>query len=224
MHGTALSAALITATLLLTGTVAGAAESQRGKNWEATIQVLGTSSESSDGSNGSSIDFNSTTGWGFGVTYNFNQHLSLGFDGAFVRPRYTAVLAPDDGSDPTTISHKASLFNGALNGTWNLLKGNFTPYVQLGLGWTNIDSNVADGPPLTGCWWDPWWGYQCANFYSTYKDTRFSWNGGLGLRYEFQNKMFLKGSVNRVYLDADNSASADPKFDLWKLELGWMFR
>jgi hypothetical protein len=32
--------------------------------------------------------------------------------------------------------------------------------------------------------------------------------------------MFVKGSVNRVYLDGGNNA-ADPTFDMWKLELGW---
>jgi opacity protein-like surface antigen len=114
------------------------------------------------------------------------------------------------------------VFNGAVNGTWNILKGNFTPYLQLGLGWTHVDSNVADGPPVTGCWWDPWWGYVCADFFSTYKDTRFSWNAGLGVRYDFQNRMFLKGSINRIFVDGAQDA-ADPEFDLWRVELGWRF-
>ncbi len=212
-------AAVVAATLLAGNVVA----SDRGNNWEATIQLIGTASDSSDGENGSSVDFDSATGWAFGITYNFNEHLSLGFDGSFVKPKYTAVIVPDDDDeDPFSIDHKATIFNGAVNGTYNIMKGNFTPYVQLGLGWTNVDSNVADGPPSTGCWWDPWWGYVCANFYSTYNDTSFSWNAGLGLRYEFQNRMFLKGSVNRIFLDS-NQDSADPKLDMWKIELGWMF-
>lgn len=217
MHGKALLAALFAAALLTAGNVGA---SERGNNWEATLQLIGTGSDSSNGENGSSIDYDSATGWGFGVAYNFNEHLSLGFDGTFVKPKYTAVIVPED-DDPFSIRHKASVFNGALNGTYNILKGNFTPYVQLGLGWTSVDSNVADGPPTTGCWWDPWWGYVCSNFYSTYNDTSFSWNAGLGLRYEFQNRMFVKGSVNRTYLDS-NQDSADPKFDMWKIELGWM--
>ena len=204
---------------LLAGNAVSAASSDRSRSWEATIQVLGTGSESRNGENGSGVDFDSATGWGFGVAYNFNEHLAVGFDGAFVKPKYTATFNTDE-DGLVSLRHKASVFNGQLNGTWNIMKGPFTPFLQLGMGWTHIDSNVADGPPVTGCWWDPWWGYVCSNFYSTYKDTRFSWGAGAGLRYEFQNRMFVKGSINRVEIDGGNNA-VDPKFDLWKLELGW---
>jgi len=214
---TILTAALAAAALL----AAASTQADRGRNWEGTLQIIGTSSESSGGDGGSSIDFDSATGWAFGIAYNFNEHFGIGFDGSFVRPDYTAVIVPED-DDPFSISHEASVFNGALNGTWNILKGDFTPYVQLGLGWTNIDSNVADGPPTTGCWWDPWWGYICSNFFSTYNDTRFSWNAGLGLRYDFQNRIFLKGSVNRIFIDGSQDA-ADPEFDMWKIEFGYRF-
>ncbi len=209
-------------TALLVGNAATAAESDRGGRWEATAQIIGSSSESSAGDNGSSVHFKSDTGLAVGITYNFNAHLAVGFDASFLSPKYSAVVVPDVGN-PITVDHKADVFNGALNGTWNFLPGNFTPYVQFGLGWTYVDSNVVDGLPSTGCWWDPWWGYVCANFYSTYNDTRFSWNGGAGLRFEFDNDMFVKASYNKVWIDAGNNA-ADPDFDLWKVELGWMFR
>jgi opacity protein-like surface antigen len=201
------------------GNTVSAAGSDRSRSWEATIQVLGTGSESRNGENGSEVDFDSATGWGFGVAYNFNEHLAVGFDGAFVKPKYTATFNTDE-DGLVSLRHKASVFNGQLNGTWNIMKGPFTPYLQLGIGWTHIDSNVADGPPVTGCWWDPWWGYVCSNFYSTYKDTRFSWGAGAGLRYDFQNRMFVKGSINRVEIDGGNN-EVDIKFDVWRLELGW---
>ena len=212
----------LTLSALLYGTVAQSAESDRGGRFEATFQIIGSSSESSNGENGSSIDFDSDTGWAMGITYNFNPHLAVGFDASFLSPKYSAVVVPE-GGNAYTVDHKADVFNGALNGTWNILTGNFTPYVQLGVGWTHLDSNVIDGLPSTGCWWDPWWGYVCANFYNTYNDTRFSWNGGVGLRYEFQNSMFVKGSYNRLWIDGGKNA-ADPDVDLWKIELGWMFR
>ena len=126
-----LLAAMLTAFALLTATAASA---DRGRNWEGTIQIVGTSSEKTGGENGSEVDFDSATGFAFGIGYNFNEHLSLGFDGTFVKPKYTAVIVPE-GEEPFSIRHKASVFNGALNGTWNILKGDFTPCVQLGLGW-----------------------------------------------------------------------------------------
>ena len=217
MHGKAILAALLAAAMLLTGS----ASADRGKNWEATIQLIGTASDSSDGENGSSIDLDSATGWAFGITYNFNEHLALGFDASFVKPDYTAVIVPDsDDEDPFSISHRASIFNGAVNGTYNILKGNFTPYVQLGLGWTNVDSNVADGPPTTGCWWDPWWGYICTTTWSTYDTTEFTYNLGLGLRWDINAAFFSRASYTREFIKVD-SGSLD--FDAMTLEFGLMW-
>ena len=95
MQGKALAFALLAAVLLFANSVQ-AASSDRGRNWEATIQLIGTGSDSSNGENGSSVDLNSATGWAFGITYNFNEHLALGFDGSFVKPKYSAVIVPDD--------------------------------------------------------------------------------------------------------------------------------
>jgi opacity protein-like surface antigen len=149
-----------------------------------------------------------------------DSHWALGFDAAFLRPGYTAVFNTED-NGLQKVKHKMSVFSGQFNGTWNMIDGPLTPYLQAGLGWTYVDSNVTDGPPTTGCWWDPWWGYVCRNFYSTYDDTRFSYGAGAGLRWEFRSGMFLKGSYNLVRID-DNT-SADPSFDTAKLELGWFF-
>jgi opacity protein-like surface antigen len=104
---------------------------------------------------------------------------------------------------------------------WNFTDGPFTPYVQAGIGWTNIDSNVADGPPTTGCWWDPWWGYVCRSSYSTYDDTNFSYGAGVGLRYEFGygQRTFVKASYNIQIIDD----RADPEYDIWRLEIGRIF-
>lgn len=196
-----------------------AAATDRGRSWEATVQLIGTSSESSRGEEGSGVDFDSATGFAFGVAYNFSPRLALGFDASFVEPKYDATFNTDE-DGLVTLRHKASVFNGHLNGTWNILPGSFTPYLQLGVGWTHVDSNVADGPPVTGCWWDPWWGYVCADFFSTYQDTRFSWGAGAGLRWEMGDRIFFKGSVNRVEIDGGKNG-VDPHFDMWKLEVGW---
>jgi opacity protein-like surface antigen len=196
------------------------AMADRAGRWEGTVQLVGTSSESAGGPSGSGIDVDSDVGIGFGLSYNFTQNLALGFGMFWVEPDYSAVFdTEEDGL--VEIDHKLSLFNGQLNGTWNILDGPFTPYLRGGIGWTHVDSNVADGPPVTGCWWDPWWGYICSNFFSTYSDTRFSWGFGAGLRYEFGREMFVQGGYNRLEIDGNNGV--EPSFDNWALELGWMF-
>ncbi len=193
----------------------------RAGNWEATVQLIGSNSEKSSGENGSSLDVDSSIGLGGGVHYHFTDNLALGLDIGWVSPDYEATFATEE-DGLVTVDHEMDVFNGQFNGTWNLLDGPISPYLQAGLGWTYIDSNIADGPPVTGCWWDPWWGYVCSNFYSTYNETNFSWGYGAGIRWEFSDLMFVKASYNRVEVDTDEGA--DPQFDTFRIELGWMFR
>ncbi len=194
----------------------------RAGKWEATVQIVSNSSESANGENGSSIDVDSDIGFAFGGAYNLSEHFAVGVDLSFLSPDYDATLV-QDGGGRVNVGTDLDIFNGQIQGTWNILKGPITPYVQVGMGWTYVDSNIVDGLPETGCWWDPWWGYVCANFYDTYDDTSFSYGVGAGMRFEFDNGMFFKGSYNRLQLDAGGDGS-DPTFDLWRLELGWMIR
>ena len=102
------------------------------------------------------------------------------------------------------------------------LEGPLSPFVEAGIGWSYFDSNVADGPPVTGCWWHPWWGYICSNFYSTFSSTEFSYGAALGLRYIMRGGMTLKLSVNQYWLDVGN-AGGDPELNAARLEVGWSF-
>lgn len=195
------------------------AVADREGTWEATVQVIGNSSESSSGENGSGVDVDSDIGFGFGFAYNLSENFALGADFSFLNPDYDATIVPDVGP-AYSIDHEMDVFNSQVYAAWNFMEGPFTPFVQAGIGWTYIDSNVADGLPSTGCWWDPWWGYVCANFYDTYDDTSFSYGAGAGLRYEFGNGLFVKGAYNFMKIDASGDG-ADPDFDLWQLQLGW---
>ena len=114
------------------------------------------------------------------------------------------------------------MFSYGLKGTFNLLDGPFTPYAELGLGWSNVDSNIADQPPVTGCWWDPWWGYICDTFYSTYSKTREYYAGALGLRWDFDNGMSLKGSYGLQEVSTGKSTE-DASFEQIRVELAWRF-
>ncbi|MEM9758770.1 MAG: porin family protein [Pseudomonadota bacterium] len=197
-----------------------ASAGKRAGKWETSFGAYFTGSEASDGLNESSIDVDAGYGFSFSVGHNFSEHFALRFDGSWSRADYDAVLDTEE-QGPVTISHRLTLFNGQFNGVYNFLEGAFTPYVQGGVGWTYIDSNVADGPPATGCWWDPWWGYICGDFYSTYSDTNFAWNVGAGLRYEIQRGMYVRGGWEQTHIDG--GSGTDPTFDAFRLELGWMF-
>ncbi len=195
-------------------------DEKRSGKWEFTFQLITNESENINGVNGSSFDLKSRTGWGFGIVRNMNEHFALGFDFGWVNPKYNAVLKSEDPNEPdVVINHRADIITGQFKGVWNILKGSFTPYAEAGLGWTTVDSNVADGPPLTGCWWHPYWGYICSNYWNTHSETNFSYGGGLGLRWEVSRKLLLKASYNLLIIDADGPQS-NPNLSSIKLEIG----
>jgi opacity protein-like surface antigen len=189
-------------------------------HWEGSVGLYGTSSESASGTNGSGIDVDGGIGLSLGLGYHFSEHLAVRFDGSWARPDYSARFnTEEDGL--VEIDQELSLFSGQVSGVYHLLPGAFTPYLQAGIGWTYVDSNVADGPPVTGCWWDPWWGYICSNFFSTYSETSFSWNLGAGLRYDLNRDMFVRGGYEMLSIDSGEGVK--PAFDTFRLEIGWKF-
>jgi len=191
--------------------------------WNLSLQAVYLGSESTSGANGSAVELQDDWGFGFMLGYNFTNHLALGFEMNFLDPRYNYTVVPDEPNPtPQTVSHTASIFNGTFKGTYNLLEGPVTPFIDVNLGWTYIDSNVANAPPVTGCWWDPWWGYVCRSFWSTYDDTNFSYGGGLGIRWDFNRDMFLRASYSIQKLDV-GSGSSDPSWDMGRIEIGWRY-
>jgi len=199
------------------------AQGSRSKTWEGSIAAIYQDSKFISGEGGSSVDIDSQLGFGLNFAYNLTSKFALGADFEFIRPDYTAVLVEENTAQPPIrIDHEMYQFNGRLKGILNILDGPFTPYVEAGIGWTYVDSKVADGPPTTGCWWHPWYGYICNNYYDTFDDTVFSYGGALGLRYELRGGSMLKLSYNHWELDGAGSAS-DAGFNAARLEFGWSF-
>ncbi len=216
---------ILIAALALSSTAA-AQQNTRNQMWEFDLLVGNLDGVSLDGANGSSIDTDSTSMFGLAFAYNFNSHFSLGGELSWGSPDYNATIILDDGfgnpGEPQVIRHKMDLFSYGFTGTFNLLKGPLTPYAELGFGWTEMDSNVADQPPITGCWWDPWWGYICNTYTSTFSKTRERLNGAIGLRWDMDNGMTLKGSYGLMQIDT-GSGTEDADMNYYRFDLGWRF-
>lgn len=191
----------------------------RAGRWELGLQGIASGSESVAGQNGSSVDLDADFGLGASLGYHFDERLSVRFGLSWLSPDYDAVFATEE-EGLVEVSHEARIFTGQLDAVWHFLDGPFTPFVEGGIGWTYVDSNIADGDPVTGCWWDPWWGYICRSFYSTYADTQFSWGVGAGLRYDFSGGPYVRGSVRRTVLDS-NTDGVEPELDAFVLEVGF---
>ena len=198
------------------------AQNDRSDMWEFGLIISDMSSEALSADMGSSIAIDGDTGFGLSVAYNISNRFAVGADFIWSSAKYTAVLTPDGPGIPEVINHKMDLFTYTFTGTWNLLDGPLTPYLEANYGWTNIDSNIADQPPITGCWWDPWWGYVCDTFYSTYSKTRTSYGGAAGLRWDSGNGWTLKASYGFLEIDT-SKATEKANMDVIRVDLAWLF-
>ncbi len=208
---------------LLVGTVstdANANYTKRTDKWEASFKLLNNQSTDIDGQNGAKTATESDFGWGFTLGYNLNPHILLNFDFSSSTPSYEATLIDDNG-EKYNIHHKMDLLESQFNLVYSVFASQFTPYVQAGAGWSYIDSNIADGPPNSLCWWDPWWGYICEGYQNTYDDTRFSYNFAVGFRYELDNSLFFRASYKQAWIDF--SHSDDASIGSYNLEIGSIF-
>lgn len=196
-------------------------DSERYRNWEASLLMQYQTSTDQDFERGSSIDIDSSLGWGFGFGWNWTEKWHLSYRFSLNKPDYSATIVPEDPEIlPQTIDYQLSKYSHQFNVTYHFFKGPLTPYIQGGVGWTKLDSNVPDQPPQTGCWWDPWWGYICSTTWSTYKTSEFTYNLGLGLRWDVNGLVFMRGSWNRQFISIDNG---DLDFDTVTLEAGFMW-
>jgi len=207
--------------LLAVSVDANANYTKRSDKWEATFKVLNNLSTVVDGQNGSQTDLDSDYGWGFTLGYNVNPHILVNFDFSSSTPSYQATLIDGDDGSSHVINHKMDLLESQFNVVYNVFASQFTPYVQAGAGWSYVDSNIADGPPGSVCWWDPWWGYVCDSYQNTHDDERFSYNVAVGFRYELDNSLFFRASYKQAWIDF--SKSDDASIGSYHLEIGSIF-
>jgi opacity protein-like surface antigen len=196
-------------------------DSLRYGQWEASLLAQFETGADKSFDNGESLDIDDSYGWGFTLGWNWTEKWNLAYKFTLNKPDYAATIVPEDPEmPPQTIDYTLSKYTHQFNVTYHFFKGPLTPYIQAGAGWTKLDSNILSRPPTTGCWWDPWWGYICSTTWETYDTTKFSYNAGLGLRWDINGLMFVRGSYNREFVKTD-SGSLD--FDTLSLEAGLMW-
>jgi len=103
----------------------------------------------------------------------------------------------------------------------NFLEGPITPFVNGTIGYSFIDTNIPDGPPQSGCWWDPWYGQICGTWQSTRSVDEFIYGAGLGVRWDTSDTLSVKLEYQKRWIDSSNAGS--PDFDQLKLGLSWMY-
>lgn len=199
----------------------GSASHREGK-WQGYFGGNYTNSTSIDFNGGASADIDGDLGFIFGLGYNFTEKLALDFDMGWVSVSYKGTRENANTSARETFGGTMDASSTRFNLTYNFMAKRLTPFIAGNIGWTWIDSNIPSGPSTGGCWWDPWYGYICSSFQPTYGATEFTYGGSLGVRYDVNNTLFLRGLVGKQWLDV-STANGTPDFTSYRVDIGFMF-
>lgn len=194
----------------------------RAGKYEFTFQVPYLYGETFEFEGDASASINSDPGFGFSAGYNYSDHLTFRGNFTWNDTGYNAERVLDDGANTRQpVSGVMDTFSASASLDYNLLRGAFTPFVNAGVGWAAVDSNIASGPPEGVCWWDPWWGYICNNYQPTYTADTFAYSLGAGLRLDLNQRMFLRLGYYERWLDLDR-AQGTTSLGSTVFELGFM--
>jgi opacity protein-like surface antigen len=188
----------------------------RYSRWEFSLQTRYMAGQSFDGDGGSSLNLEDDLGWGFGFGFNRSENLYLGMYFTWRSAPYSAAVVDyDDPNVSESYSGRLDTSGFGFEGQWNISAGKFTPYLSGGLGWTLIDSNIYAGLE-SGCWWDPFWGYWCDTYATTYAVNVFGANLGLGGRFDVSDGIFIRAGYEHSFIDDPTIDGAD----LFRFDIG----
>lgn len=203
------------------GLGATAVADERGPGWEFGADIIYQLSQDIDFNGGSSASLDDDFGLILSVGYRFNAKLELvaGLDWQDVD--YDVTLVTDPGGLSVQGSGSLEAFTPRVSARYNFAESSLTPYVQAGIGWSFIDTNIPEGRPENVCWWDPWWGYVCGSVQDTRSTDGFTYDLGLGLRWDFGDAYSMRLAYERHWIDL---SEADGTPDLDQFRLGFVFR
>lgn len=170
---------------------------------------------------GTTAKIEDTFGFGVQIGYNLNDHWNLAGLFSWSQPDYQALVQPAAGNalPARSISGTIQTNTFAFAVTYNFLEGPLTPYVDANVGGTHVNTDIASGPPVIGCYWDPWFGQVCGGVQPTKSDTFLSYGVGGGLRWDINRSFFLRAGVRQQWVDLSYTGS--PSFTTVKLDIGF---
>lgn len=194
----------------------GGPAARREGRWEFTLKTAYTWAEDLKGEYGSSVELEDDLGWGFGFGYNVSNQINLGLSFSWRSMSYYATIVDAEHlEDTSSYSNWLDVGTMAVTGEYCFLRSRFTPYASGALGWTTLDTNIIADTSY-GCWWDPWWGYVCSDYSSTYGSDAVSWSLGAGMRFELSPAVFLRIGYEHGWVDVDTFDGSD----MLRMDLG----
>jgi opacity protein-like surface antigen len=202
---------------------AGLGESHRSGRWEIMLGPQYTFERNLKLEGGTTGNIDDTVGLGFQFGYNFNEHFNIGGMFSWSNPDYQAVIQPSPANSSAARTQTGSVETRTfgLVGTYHFLKSPVTPYFDSNVSGTNIITDIADGPPISGCYWDPWFGYVCGVAQPTKDGVFLSYGVGGGVRWDVTDVLLLRAGVRQQWIDF--SSSGPTGFTTFKFDIGWLF-
>jgi outer membrane protein assembly factor BamD len=194
----------------------------RDGRWEARLGLYSSGATDVDTENGPTVEVDSSSGFLLGVAYHYTDHLQFGANLSLDNKDYRVEVVGDDEGE--SFEAKGSLDTMALmfDVAYNVLTGPLTPYVNAGVGYAWVDTNIATEPPTVGCWWHPWYGYVCTSWQDTKSVDGFAYEVGAGVRWDINDAFSLDGGYTMRWIALDG-AEGTPSFDGFLLNVGWKF-
>jgi opacity protein-like surface antigen len=198
---------------LLAGSASAAAQmpagGHRAGSYEFYMSPIFVDSKSYSFEGGTTARTDTGYGFGFGFGKNFNAHWNGAVEFAWGETYYRTTMQGTTGSI-------------RFAGTWNMLASDLTPFLTAGAGWTHIYTDVPAGPPQNSCWYYPWWGPVCTSYIPTQNTTKFAYNVGAGVRYDF-GPYLVRGLANAQRIDIGGAQGKD-YWTQFRLDFGMRFR
>jgi len=222
-----LAAAGALAMIASAGAFAQQAPMTRGGKYDFSLYPLFTEKKTYNFEGGASARTDVATGIGISWAQNFNDHWAAGIEGSWSSANYHATVTPAAGNPNPAFNATGRVDAGTLHlfGNFNLLSAQFTPFITGGLGVTYIDSNIPSGPSQPVCWWYPYYGEVCSDVQPTKSWNNFSYNAGVGLRWDARrpDTFFFRGLANREWVDFGNAGSGTLYYDQIRLDFGMKY-
>jgi opacity protein-like surface antigen len=209
---------IVIAGLLLSASVSAQNYGYRDHSWEVGLDTVYQNAATLEFKGGTTVDLDTDFGLSFYVAYNFSEHLQLQGALDWANVGYKAKIVTETGS---TANANGSLqsFTPRLSAQYNFMERPITPFLVGGIGYSAINTNIPNGRPVTGCYYDPWFGYICGTTQNTRKVDGFAYDVGAGVRWDVTDYGSVRLAVERHWVDFGSQGA--PYVDQIKLGFSW---